>query len=120
MINLFLPDFSKKQIEMNAIQQQITEQIRRYFLMGLTYSEIGKLLDLSRRTVQRYVTAAGISEELKAPKPKNTRQKAFEFLDSGYSYSEVAKKLKVSKTTIYLWNRKRNEAQNQPKQEQIV
>jgi len=98
---------------MNVIKQQIAEQIRRYYIMGLTYTEIGKLLDMSKRTVQRYVTDNRINEDLKN-EPKNPKQKAFALLENGYSYSEVARKLKVTKTTIYLWNRKRKETE-QPK-----
>jgi len=88
------------------------KEIRRYCAMGLTYTEIAKLLDIGRRTVQRYVTDNGISEATKANAPKTPQQKAFDLLDDGYTYSEVAKRLRVTKQTIYNWNRKRKEVEN--------
>jgi len=97
---------------MNVKQKQI-EQIRRYCAIGLTYEEIGKLLDIGRRTVQRYVSDNGINELSKTKAaPKTPQQKAFDLLENGYSYSEVAKRLGVTKQTIYNWNRQRKEAES--------
>jgi DNA invertase Pin-like site-specific DNA recombinase len=89
------------------VKEKQIEQIRRYCAMGLTYVEIAKLLDIGRRTVQRYVTDNGISEATKVNAPKTPQQKAFDLLDDRYTYSEVAKRLGVTKQTIYNWNRKR-------------
>ena len=69
-------------------------------------------LDIGRRTVQRYVTDNGISEATKENATTTPQQKAFNLLNAGYSYSEVAKRLRVTKQTIYNWNRKRKETES--------
>jgi DNA invertase Pin-like site-specific DNA recombinase len=96
---------------MNTIQQQLTDKIRRYYAMGLTYAEIAKLLDIGKRTVQRYVSDNEINKDLKAA-PKSTQQKAVELSAKGFTYSEIAKKLKVTKQTVYNWHRKQKAAFN--------
>lgn len=82
----------------------ISEKVTGYYLKGLNYKEIGKLLDISPRTVQRYIKDSNCRE---LDEPKTIQQKAFELSERGFSYSEIAKKLRVSKTTVYLWHRKR-------------
>lgn len=82
----------------------IEEKIRSYYLKGLTYAEIGKLLDVSSKTVQRYVSDCNIKEETN--QPKTLEQRAIDLHKNGFSYSEIATKLKVSRATVYLWNRK--------------
>jgi DNA-directed RNA polymerase specialized sigma24 family protein len=86
------------------VKDLITEKVRSYYAKGLTYAEIGKLLDLSSRTVQRYVTSSGVKKELATP--KTLQQKAFELSEKGFSYAEIADKLRVTKTTVYNWHRK--------------
>ena len=86
----------------------IIEKVRKYYLMGLTYTEIGKLLDISPRTVQRYMSKAQIKKEVTAP--KTLQQKAFELSAKGFSYAEIANKLRVTKTTVYMWHRKQKQA----------
>lgn len=85
-------------------KELILEKVRAYHLKGLTTNEIGKLLDLSPRTVQRYMTQGGIKE---LAEPKSVQQKAFELSAKGWSYTEIAKKLRVCKTTVYNWHKKR-------------
>ena len=87
----------------------IIEKVRNYYAKGLTYAEIGKLLDISSRTVQRYITASEIKKELDAP--KTMQQKAFELSAKGFSYAEIAKKLRVTKTTVYNWHRKKKQTE---------
>lgn len=82
----------------------IEEKIRGYYLKGLTYAEIGKLLDVSSKTVQRYMSSCNIKEEAKQPKTRE--KKAIELHKQGFSYSEIAVKLGVSRTSVYLWNKK--------------
>lgn len=84
----------------------ITEKVTGYYLKGLNYKEIGKLLDISPRTVQRYVKESEC-KRLETEKP--LQQRAIEMHQQGWSYSEIARKLKVSKTTVYLWHRKAKE-----------
>ena len=82
----------------------ISEKVKNYYLKGLNYKEIGKLLDVSPRTVQRCIKENDIKE---LAEPKAMQQRAFELSGKGFSYSEIAKKLQVSKTTVYLWHKKR-------------
>lgn len=85
----------------------IEEKIRSYYLKGLTYAEIGKLLDVSSKTVQRYISDCNIKEEIN--QPKTLEQRAIDLHNTGFSYSDIARKLKVSRTTAYLWNKKYRE-----------
>jgi transposase len=89
------------------VKEIITEKIKGYYLKGLNYKEIGKLLDISPRTVQRYIKS---SECKKLLELKTLQQRAIEMHLQGWSYAYIAKKLKVSKTTIYLWHRKVKQA----------
>ncbi|MCL1942953.1 MAG: helix-turn-helix domain-containing protein [Candidatus Azobacteroides sp.] len=84
----------------------IEKKVMGYYFKGLNYKEIGKLLDISPRTVQRYIAESGCR---KTSEPKTNQQKAFELSAKGFSYSEVAKKLQVSKTSVYLWHKKRKQ-----------
>lgn len=85
------------------LKAAITERITGYYLKGLNYKEIGKLLDISPRTVQRYIKE---SDCKKLAEPKTLQQRAVEMHSHGWSYSEIAKKLKISRTTAYLWNKR--------------
>lgn len=51
------------------IKTAITEKVKAYYLKGLNYKEIGKLLDLSPRSVQRYAKGRRMSEDDRAEKP---------------------------------------------------
>lgn len=84
----------------------IIKKVTTYYLKGLNYKEIGKLLDISPRTVQRYAKEGGCKQ---LSEPKTLQQRAVEMHSRGWSYSEIAKKLKVSRTTAYLWNKKAKE-----------
>lgn len=83
--------------------KEFINKIRKYYLKGLTSKEIGKLLDLSPRTVQRYMKEYNIKE---TKEPKTQEQRALELVKRGFSYSEVARRLRVCKSTVYLWNKK--------------
>lgn len=84
----------------------ITDKVAAYYLKGLNYNEIGKLLDISPRTVQRYIKESNCKLNTS---PKTLQQLSIDLCAKGWSYSEVAKKLKKSRTTIYLWNKKAKE-----------
>jgi len=85
------------------IKKMILQKAAGYYAKGLTYQEIGKLMDISPRTAQRYVKEAGGNQQ---DREKTKRQRAFDLHAQGFSYSQVARKLRVSKTTVYLWHRK--------------
>lgn len=84
---------------MGTLKNQNPQQkALRYFTMGLTALEIGKLLDKSPRTIERYIQDG----EWRRPIDDRTLQeKTNALVKSGKSYSEVAKELGVCKTTIY-------------------
>ncbi len=79
------------------------KKIKHYFEKGLNATEIAKLLDLSPRTCQRYIKAAGIGKE--AARPQTIREKAAELVAAGFSYAETAARLKISKASVYNWQR---------------
>jgi DNA-binding NarL/FixJ family response regulator len=84
---------------MGTLQKQSNPQkALRYFTMGLTAREIGKLLDLSPRTVERYMT---VGEWKRETDDRTLQQKALSLTNNGKSYSETAKELGVCKTTVY-------------------
>lgn len=85
------------------IKTAIAKKVKAYYLKGLNYKEIGKLLDLSPRTVQRYAKAV---ECRKITEPKSLQRRALEMHANGWSYPEIGKRLKVSKTTVYIWHKK--------------
>lgn len=90
---------------MKTMRQKTTpqEQVYAYHTKGLNAKEIGKLLGLSERTVQRYARQMNC-KALKQPKTREVR--ALELHKEGFSYAEIAKKLRVCKATVYNWHRK--------------
>ena len=90
----------------------INKKVAYYYARGLNYKEIGKLLDVSSRTVQRCVKESNLSNQ---QEHKTIQQEAFELSAKGFSYTQIAKRLKVSRTSIYLWHkRKPKEANTTP------
>lgn len=82
-----------------SAKQAVTQaEAYRYYVMGLNCQEIGKLLDLSVRTIERYMQAGGWKE---ATNGKTIEAKAYELHESGKTYAEVAKVLRVSKGTVF-------------------
>ncbi|WP_212000321.1 helix-turn-helix domain-containing protein [Chitinophaga sp. HK235] len=68
-----------------------------YHLMGLNAPEIGKLLNVSPRTVQRYIKR----ERVNNPLPKKTKLQAAELYRQGYSYRQIAGIIGRGRTTVY-------------------
>jgi DNA-binding CsgD family transcriptional regulator len=81
------------------VKQATTQaEAYRYYVMGLNCQEIGKLLDLSVRTIERYMQTGGWKE---ATNGKGIEAKAYELHESGKTYAEVAKVLQISKGTVF-------------------
>lgn len=78
------------------------KQIARYHFMGLSGKEIAKLLDLNPRTAQRYIKDS-ITAHPQIKLPPTRKQKALDYVAAGFSYSETAKRFKVSRTTVFKW-----------------
>lgn len=70
----------------------------KYFVLGLTVKETAKLLDLSPRTIERYVQAGGWSKDKVL---KSLSEQIQDLQKAGKSYSKIAQMVGVSKTTVY-------------------
>lgn len=88
----------------------IEDKIYQYAIKGLSTKEIGKLLDLSDRTIQRYMKQSKFKPEIK---PKTHHARALELHKMGFSYVEIAKKLRVCKSTVYNWHRKAKQVEQE-------
>lgn len=93
----------KQETTLNAL---LLKEVCKYYLMGLNAKEIGKLLDVSQRTVQRYLKKGKVKENAAA---QTLPQKALLLKKQGFSYTEIAKKIKCSKTTVYNYIKKSKE-----------
>ncbi len=81
-------------------QNRNVEKVYRYYLKGLNAMEIGKLLDISPRTVQRYIKVHKFKELMA---PRALQQKALELYQRGYSYREIGQVIRKSRTTVYYY-----------------
>lgn len=78
----------------------------KYYLKGLTARETAKLLNVSERTVQRWKSEHGFAD---IAQPKALQQRAVELKKSGLSYQEIARALKVSRSSVYNYLKKGKE-----------
>jgi DNA-binding NarL/FixJ family response regulator len=85
-------------------KEMIEKEVQSYHAKGLTSKEIGKLTGLSTRTVQRYLKEAKGNTPTAPLTP--IQQKAIELHLQGWSYAEIARKLRVCKTSVYNWHKK--------------
>ena len=76
----------------------------RYYLHGLTCKEIGKLLDLSPRTVERY---SQLDQWREQANPQPLADRALALHQQGVSYTGISKALQISKATVYNYLRLR-------------
>ena len=90
-------------------QTDIEARAYKYYMMGLSCWEIGKLLDKSERTIERYMQKGQWRNRLTA---KSIEVRAFELSEKGKSYSEIADILGCSKSSAYNYL-KRYRAKNQ-------
>lgn len=84
---------------------QEEKKVIKYLNMGLTIKEIAKLLDKGQRTIERLIKEKSL--RLATMNQEDIKNKAFKLIDSGLSYSQTAKQMRVTKQTIYNWNRER-------------
>lgn len=83
---------------------------RRYYFMGLTIPEIGKLIEASPRTVEKWQIAEKWNDYRKLPPIK---ERALQMQKKGYSYSQIAEALSISRVTVYRWLKQAKQAQNE-------
>lgn len=88
----------KAKSKQSSEQNQIQAKAYRYYVMGLNCQEIGKLLDLSARTVERYMQIGGWKEAVQC---KTIKAKVYELRQSGKTYAEIASMLQVSQGTVF-------------------
>lgn len=85
---------------MKTKNTDIRNRAFQYYCKGLNSKEIGKLLDISYRTIQNWMSADNWKNK-RSPTP--VKQKALGLYNDGFSYKSIAKMLNVSRTTVYLW-----------------
>lgn len=85
-------------METKTDKNELKSRIYGYYVKGLTYKEIAKLLDVSEKTVQR-IAKAGNFKELATPATR--KEKVAKLRNKGLSYEEIAKALQCSRTTVY-------------------
>ena len=90
---------------MSKKTQTVRARAYRYFIKGLTVAEIGKLLDLSPRTVEGYSQADRWREN-----DQPIRARIVRLHEAGFKASEVAERVGLSKRTVerYLYARREN------------
>ncbi len=75
------------------------EKARKYYMMGLSLTEIGKLLDgCPVRTLEKWQAAERWTDLKHTPEIKS---RAMELHRGGKSYSEIADILKISRVTVW-------------------
>ena len=72
----------------------------KYYCMGLNSKEIAKLLGVSFRTVQGYMSRG---QWAKKREPGNLKYEALKLYELGVSYSDIAGRLNISRTSVYLY-----------------
>ena len=75
----------------------------KYYLKGLNSKEIAKLLDISFRTVQNYMTVGKWKQKRQ---PTNLQYEVLRLYESGLSYNEIARQLNISRATVYNYLKK--------------
>jgi DNA-binding CsgD family transcriptional regulator len=93
------------------MKTNLSNRISKYYLKGLNAKEIGKLLDVSQRTVQRYLKSSNIKENANA---QTLPQKIVALKKQRFSYTQIAEKLQCSKTTVYNYLKKIRKQTNTP------
>jgi transposase len=74
-----------------------------YYLKGLNAAEIGLLLNVSARTIQRYTKEHRFKD---FANPLTLEQKADELRKRGLTYKQIGKAIGKGRTTVYYYLRK--------------
>ncbi|MBR9775362.1 MAG: hypothetical protein GYB55_10245 [Cytophagales bacterium] len=86
---------------MKTINVEQRKQAYKYYCMGLNSKEIGKLVDVSFRTVQNWMQSENWKGETIGPKVPPLMVKALELRNNGLSLNEIAKALSICRTTAF-------------------
>ena len=84
-------------------QNLMVSKAYNYYLKGLNAKETALLLNISARTVQRYIKENGFEEKAN---PKPLPQIAIELFEKGLSYQQIAKAIGKKRTTVYYYLKK--------------
>lgn len=106
----------KKNLKPEPVKQKNTYSLDdkaralKYYLIGLTLKEVGKLTDTPFRTIEKWY----LLENWKIKKETEPIQKkVIELYDTGMSYNEISKLIGKSKATVYRYLKNmRNETNN--------
>lgn len=88
----------------NTYTAEHKTKARKYYLMGLTLSEIGLLLGgCPVRTLEKWQSA---DQWTKLKQLENIEIKTHELHQSGYSYKQISEMLDISTVTVWRYIRK--------------
>jgi Uncharacterized conserved protein len=103
---------SKKTKEVKARNKYTLDEkdkARKYYFMGLSLTEISKLLDgCPVRTLEKWQQAERWTETKQI---ENIKTKALELHDGGKSYAEIAGLLQISRVTVWRYIKEASETQ---------
>lgn len=100
----------KSRNQYSGTREKIKDKVIKYRLMGLTFKEIGKLLDVSDVTVGKIVQESSETREIGNIKQKLTEEEVIEIyksLEKGFSQKDLSIKYNVSQMTISLIKNKK-------------
>lgn len=80
------------------IKKEVKTKAFKYYCMGLNSKEIAKLLDLKYRTVQQIMQRENWKEKRNPIGLNETIQR---MRKKRFTYTQIADKLKISKSTVY-------------------
>lgn len=81
-------------------QNLLVSKAYNYYLKGLNTKETAVLLNISARTVQRYIKENGFEQKAN---PKPLPQIAYDLYKKGLNYQQIAKAIGKKKTTVYYY-----------------
>ncbi|PRB03062.1 hypothetical protein CQ046_10935 [Chryseobacterium sp. MYb7] len=76
---------------------------RKYYIMGLNLCEVSKLIDIPRRTLEKWHQKESWKKQKESG---NLRAKAIELRQKGYTIESISEMLKISRTTIWRYCKK--------------
>lgn len=85
---------------MKTENKELKAKAFAYYCKGLNSKEIGKLLDVSYRTVQNWMYADGWKAKRQ---PTPLKKRVLHLHKQGFSYNSIADILNVSRSSVYNW-----------------
>ncbi len=97
-------------VQRNTYTLDDKAKAKKYYLIGLSLVEVGKITDTPFRTIEKWYLSENWKEQRETPAIKT---KANDLFNSGMGYKEIALTLGKSKTTIFRYLKAvRNESNN--------